>query len=972
VLKEQYLIGRVLGQGGFGTTYMGWDLYLDTPVAIKEYYPTGTVMRESNITLSVTNCTNDDGVHFQNSKERFLREAKSLARFTQMRGIVQIKNFFLANNTAYIVMEYVEGITLKQYVKNQGGKLNAAETFTILKPVMEDLCKVHRTGLVHRDISPDNIMMLPDGGTKILDFGAVKDVATAAPGKDLTKSTQAILKQGYAPIEQYLKKGSLGAWTDVYALCATIFYCLCGETPQSAPERMLEGEQINWTEIAPDLTEKQVKALEHGMQIRAENRTVSVDQLYQELFASDKQEAIKTPRIVEKKETQPKPKIASPESRQSFKGLTAIISVIIVLIVGIFTFGSKTISGSCGDDLRWQFYVKDGKLTIVGTGDMYDYAPEGENTAPWREYSENISSVSVSDEVTSIGAYAFWCCENLADVQFGNSLETIKPYAFHGCSLSDLTLPDSLRTIDAFAFSCNAMTDVVFPDGLEYIGSGALGGMDSLKTVTLGVKTRLNYDTWSMPLFGNGCPITVYGFDATMAQDYAEIMGHEFLLRSQIELKEAHDWSIRDLPCGDNVYAFFDEKTGFLKIEGSGPMWDFSGTWYEGVGEQPPAGRDLSGWSSFREEIRVVSIHDGVTSIGENAFENCRNLEDIYFGNTVKTIGFQAFLSTSVEEIVLPESVQYINFAGFNWCEKLRYVRLPETLPALEIGSFISCFSLEEFFVGRDTDFKTDPLGYNPFCHEAEKRMPENLTIYSLQNSKAEAFAAQNNIPFIIGIRGYHAEAEGQCGKDAWWFLSGNTMIVYGTGATDAYADTEEERFFILSDGFYSADHVHITPPGFSEYTDRIENVIVLPGITELADNFLRRMENVQWIDLGTVNKISLSALSETDLREVIFPESVALIRGWSLSNCENLSRVTVTGNTRMELSIFFNTPNLREVHLGRMVVLQDNPKEGDLFNQTDHEEKIYPSEELVFYVYTGSDGLRYAQEHGITYQLLS
>jgi len=245
VLKEQYLIGRVLGQGGFGITYMGWDLYLDTPVAIKEYYPTGTVMRESNITLSVTNCTNDDGVHFQNSKERFLREAKSLARFTQMRGIVQIKNFFLANNTAYIVMEYVEGITLKQYVKNQGGKLNAAETFTILKPVMEDLCKVHRTGLVHRDISPDNIMMLPDGGTKILDFGAVKDVATAAPGKDLTKSTQAILKQGYAPIEQYLKKGSLGAWTDVYALCATIFYCLCGETPQSAPERMLEGEQTN-------------------------------------------------------------------------------------------------------------------------------------------------------------------------------------------------------------------------------------------------------------------------------------------------------------------------------------------------------------------------------------------------------------------------------------------------------------------------------------------------------------------------------------------------------------------------------------------------------------------------------------------------------------------------------------------------------------------------------------------------------
>ena len=123
VLKEQYLVGKALGQGGFGITYLGWDLYLDIPVAIKEYYPAGVVMRDTTVTMDVVSCSGDEGARFRNNKERFLREAKMLARFSQVPEIVQVKNFFLANNTAYIVMEYVEGTNLKQYVADHGGKL---------------------------------------------------------------------------------------------------------------------------------------------------------------------------------------------------------------------------------------------------------------------------------------------------------------------------------------------------------------------------------------------------------------------------------------------------------------------------------------------------------------------------------------------------------------------------------------------------------------------------------------------------------------------------------------------------------------------------------------------------------------------------------------------------------------------------------------------------------------------------------
>ena len=190
VLKEQYLIGKVLGQGGFGITYLGWDLYLDIPVAIKEYYPSGMVVRESATTLSVTSYAGDGGERFHNNRDRFMREAKMLARFAYVPEIVQIKNFFLANNTAYIVMEYIQGITLKEYIRRRGGRLDVRETFAILQPILVALNKIHKAGLIHRDISPDNIMMLRGGGAKLLDFGAVRDVGmTADVDKELTKST---------------------------------------------------------------------------------------------------------------------------------------------------------------------------------------------------------------------------------------------------------------------------------------------------------------------------------------------------------------------------------------------------------------------------------------------------------------------------------------------------------------------------------------------------------------------------------------------------------------------------------------------------------------------------------------------------------------------------------------------------------------------------------------------------------------
>lgn len=283
VLRGQYLIGRVLGQGGFGITYLGWDLNLDMPIAVKEYYPSSFVSRDSTQSLTVASTGGQNGMYFESARERFLKEARTLAKLQNIPSIVHIHNFFGENNTAYIVMEYVEGVNLKEYIRLRAGQITVQGVFSILRPVMDALCSVHAQGIVHRDISPDNIMILRDGSAKLLDFGAVREVENADVDKILTKSTEAILKHGFAPIEQYQSRGGLGPWTDVYALCATIYYCITGRVPPDAPLRIMGDADVNWNQV-PGLTAQQAAVLARGMELLPKNRIRSVEELRTGLF----------------------------------------------------------------------------------------------------------------------------------------------------------------------------------------------------------------------------------------------------------------------------------------------------------------------------------------------------------------------------------------------------------------------------------------------------------------------------------------------------------------------------------------------------------------------------------------------------------------------------------------------------------------------------------------------------------------
>ena len=277
VLKDRYVVGRVLGEGGFGITYLGMDANLERRVAVKEYFPTCLVSRETSLSLNVTCYTQNYQDAYRKGREQFLKEARTMAKLENIPEIVQVLDHFQANNTAYIVMEFLEGETLKERTVRLG-RMPSGELLDLLRAVMGAMEAMHQAGVIHRDISPDNLMCLPSGRVKLMDFGCAKEIQ-GQPTQTVT------LKHGFAPREQYTGPDQ-GPWTDVYALCATICYCLTGRVPPRSVERQ-DGPQdtlVPPTQLGAELTPQQERALEKGLAVRVPDRWQSVAQLYGALY----------------------------------------------------------------------------------------------------------------------------------------------------------------------------------------------------------------------------------------------------------------------------------------------------------------------------------------------------------------------------------------------------------------------------------------------------------------------------------------------------------------------------------------------------------------------------------------------------------------------------------------------------------------------------------------------------------------
>ena len=270
VLNNRYCVGQVLGFGGFGITYKVWDKHLGAVLAIKEYYPSGLVNRVPG-TRDVILFTGNRQAEYRHGLTRFLDEARNMAKFNAHKNIINVFEYFEENNTAYIVMEYLDGVTLNQYLKHN--RFDLETSVAVVQRVCAALKDIHAAGIVHRDVSPDNIFLCANNVIKLIDFGAARFYA------DEDKQMTIILKPGFAPPEQYERVNVQGPWTDIYALGATLYQMVTGVKPDESTNRKVSDTLASPMELDPAVPEYISLTIMKAMAIDKHMRFSSVTEL---------------------------------------------------------------------------------------------------------------------------------------------------------------------------------------------------------------------------------------------------------------------------------------------------------------------------------------------------------------------------------------------------------------------------------------------------------------------------------------------------------------------------------------------------------------------------------------------------------------------------------------------------------------------------------------------------------------------
>ena len=587
-----YQIGAVRGQGGFGITYAAMDLNTGERIAIKEYYPTRCATRTQ--LHQVAPVTGQTDV-FRGGMKSFLEEAMMLSAVGALPSVVSVKDYFEANGTAYLVMEFVDGVPLHQIV-TQKGKMSAAELLPKLPELLMDLDTLHKAGIIHRDISPDNLILMPDGKLKLLDFGAARSVQD---GKSMT----VLLKSGFSPVEQYQSRGQ-GAWTDVYALAATIYYCLTGVTPPSSVDRLDEDTLQKPNALGAGLTAEQEDALLCGLIVQPKSRSASMDQFRQRLFP--------TPDPTPKPDDpDPAPISPPPPKRRKIGKKAILIGIAGLVALALVIWGVFYLATHGTTDDGFKYLIHQGNVYIkdyVGT-ESHVVIPEIIRKKPVTEISsgafdgcETVTSVTIPRSVYWIALSAFDDCPNLQLVicNYGD----LRDYYF-GSSLRCVLFSDQSvyqRHIDYDRFSdmpsvvlCHVGQDTGFGQIKNAVvdEAGVVFAITNLnKAVVLGMPDGMSPDLLAGRTV-NGCPIVL--LDGTTED------GYEYMITADRTECWITGYS------GDDTVLYLPDTVGEIAVTQ--------------IGQSAFAGND---------SIISVFLPIKLEKISEKAFENCTNLKDLY------------------------------------------------------------------------------------------------------------------------------------------------------------------------------------------------------------------------------------------------------------------------------------------------------------------------------------------------------
>ena len=679
MVAGRYLIGKALGSGGFGITYIAWDSLNSKAVAIKEYLPGVFAYRVPGQNV-VASYNKDSEEKFRAGLTKTIAESNTLARFNSVDGVVDVYNCVEANGTVYIVMEYLEGKTLKQELKTHGNYTFEA-ALNIMAPILNALYQIHESGIIHRDISPDNIFLCDDGTVRLIDFGAARMALN-----DDRKSLSVILKRGYAPKEQYYTNAKQGPWTDVYATAATFYRMLTGIVPQESLERESQDALIPPSELGVELPDYAEHAILRALKVDSSQRTKNTYDFYRQLTDPDydftfestatysdfkpepneDENPVKDDKPVKKKKSK-KPHVA-----------TLIIAALFILgiaaaVIYIFRDSKVLDSGTCGENLTWEINAG-GTLKVDGSGIMDDYGNYSDT--PWFADRDKIKIVEIGENVSSIGSRAFYDCKSLAKTDLGSGVKSIGSYAFYGCSnLENCVLPDSVTSLGSYSFAhCNALEYLHVPASVTHFGVSVV---DSARAYICSESKKCDAAAYAenAAILFRECDSSHEDGGAAPAPVSNTV---NFDDESTTEIKN----SVASGFCSATVTWVLTE-TDELIISGTGRMdgWlldEKTGTW--AVSNRPE-------WEPYSAQIKMITVEDGVTDIGTSAFAGFTALESITLPESITAIGSNAFIRcSSLKSIHIPEKVRIIGDGAFKDCTELRNANL--TCSVTEIGQY--------------------------------------------------------------------------------------------------------------------------------------------------------------------------------------------------------------------------------------------------------------------------------------------
>jgi serine/threonine protein kinase len=518
VLLDRYYIGKVLGQGGFGITYLARDMRLDRLVAIKEYFPGEQCTRLTDRTR-IHPLEGEKTELFNHGLRSFLSEAKAIAKLQGHPNIVSISDFAEENGTAYLVMSFIEGSTLKDHLATKGGQISYQTAIEIILRVLSALRAMHGHNLLHRDVSPSNIIITSQGLVKLVDFGA----ARLAIGEQ-SKSLSVIVKPGYAPEEQYRTKGKQGPWTDVYATCATLYQCITGKVPSSSPDRLADDDLEMPSLLCPEISKTAEEALLKGLAVRAVDRFQSVDELQNALLESslpinhgffDNQ--------VEVKDGEAEPKVinqSAPGARPAARRLLwlwgALVPIVVGSVVGWLTLtvhhgSSKTQESKATENLKPQAIPIQrsgqqalGQTTpVLGTNHRLPSSSDEPGNVPAQQPNGNAPTarVALSNTASTSNAGAGGAPASQAAPAISTPPMSARPVSAPPSSASPVSLTPIPPGMGVFKDDMTGLTwtstdngnDIISGDAEQFCNGLRLGGYDDWRLPGIAELTAL-YD----------------------------------------------------------------------------------------------------------------------------------------------------------------------------------------------------------------------------------------------------------------------------------------------------------------------------------------------------------------------------------------------------------------------------------------------------------------------------------------------